>query len=197
MIILGITGSIGMGKSTAAEMLRDMGVPIHDSGGAAVMAVGLAFPESMKMNEAGLAFIDRQILGRIVFSDRSKKKDLEDLLHPLVRAESDHFIAEMRKKNHRMSALDIPFLFETGWEKRVDVTLCVSAPKEVQRERVLARPGMTSEKFDRIVAGQLPDAEKRKRADYVVETDQSFDAMRGQLQKIVEELLARKGATAS
>lgn len=198
MIIIGITGSIGMGKSTAAEMLRDLGVPVHDSDatihwflaakGRGVTAVGEKFPEALKKNEDGDSYIDRQILGRIVFSDRNKKKELEDILHPLVWEESDRFVAEMKKNGHGVVALDVPLLFETGGEKRVDVTFCVSAPVDVQKKRVLARPGMTSEKFDRIVAGQMTDAEKRKRADYVIDTGKDLDAMREQLTQIVEKI---------
>ncbi len=202
MITIGITGSIGMGKTTAANMLRELGIPVHDSDasvhkllgpdGAAVPLVAKQFPEVVQKDAAGRDYVDRQALGRIVFGDRKKKRALEEILHPMVRAESDAFKEEMRKKAHRMIALDIPLLFETGGEKRVDVTICVSAPTDVQRERVLARPGMTSEKFDRIVAGQLPDAEKRKRADYVVETDKGFDDMRKQLQKIIDTIGAQR-----
>ena len=202
MITLGVTGSIGMGKTTAANMLREMGVPVHDSDasvhrllgpdGAAVAIVGAKFPEALKRDAAGRDHIDRQVLGRIVFGDRRKKRELEEILHPLVRAESDAFKEEMRQKAHKIIALDIPLLFETGGEKRVDVTVCVSAPHDVQRERVLARPGMTSEKFDRIVAGQLPDAEKRKRATFVVETDKGFEDMRKQLQKIIDHISAER-----
>jgi dephospho-CoA kinase len=198
MIVIGLTGSIGMGKTTAAGMLRELGIPVHDSDecvhrllaadGGAVAAVGAKFPEALKTDLGGRPFIDRHILGRIVFADRGKKKELEDILHPMVRAESDRFKAEMRQKAQRAVALDIPLLFETGGEKRVDVTICVSAPREVQRERVLSRPGMTSEKFDRIVAGQLPDAEKRKRADYVVETGKGLEDTRQQLQRIVDKI---------
>jgi dephospho-CoA kinase len=198
MIVIGITGSIGMGKSTAADMLREMDIPVHDSDaavhrllgpdGGAVQAVGKTFPTALKTDAEGKTYIDRQILGKLVFVDRNKKKELENILHPLVRAESDRFKEEMEKRGHRIIALDIPLLFETGAEKRVDVTLCVSAPAAVQKERVLARNGMTSEKFDRIVAGQMPDAEKRKRADYVVESDKGFDEMRKQLTQIVNTL---------
>ncbi len=203
MIVVGITGSIGMGKSTAAEMLRDLGVPIHDSDatvhrllaadGVAVETVGKKFPAALKTDAAGKFFIDRQALGRIVFADRVKKKILEKILHPLAWAESDRFIAENKKRGHEIVALDVPLLFETAGEKRVDLTICVSAPHDVQRQRVLARPGMTSEKFDRIVAGQLPDAEKRKRADYVIETDTPLDDMREQLTRIVEKLRLKQG----
>lgn len=202
MIVIGITGSIGMGKTTAANMLKEMGIPVHDSDasvhallgpdGGAVTAVGAKFPDALQKDAAGRSFIDRQVLGRIVFGDRQKKRELEEILHPLVRAESDAFKEEMRKKAHKIIALDIPLLFETGGEKRVDVTICISAPKDVQRERVLARPGMTSEKFDRIVAGQLPDAEKRKRATYIVESDKGFDDMRKQIEKIVDRIRSRR-----
>jgi dephospho-CoA kinase len=196
MIVIGITGSIGMGKTTAANMLREMGIPVHDSDasvhkllgpdGAGVAVVAQKFPEAVRTDEAGHSYIDRQALGRIVFGDRNKKRELEEILHPMVRAESDAFKEEMRQKAHKIIALDIPLLFETGGEKRVDVTLCVTASKDEQRKRVMARPGMTSDKFDRIVSGQLPDAEKRKRADYVVETDISLDETRKQLQKIID-----------
>ena len=202
MIVIGITGSVGMGKSTVAEMLRDMGIPIHDSDatvhwllgpkGKAVMTVGKKFPEVLKKNADGEEYIDRKILGRIVFADRQKKKMLEDILHPMVWAESDAFIAAMREKGHGIVALDIPLLFETGGEKRVDVTLCVTAPPEVQRERVLARPGMTSEKFDRIVAGQFPDAEKQKRADHVIDTDKSLSDLRRDVGLVVDSIRAGK-----
>jgi len=198
MIVIGITGSIGMGKSTAAEMLRDLGVPIHDSDasvhrllgpdGGAVKAVGEKFPEALKKGSDGKTYIDRKILGRAVFADRKKKKTLEDILHPMVRSESDRFKEIMEEKGHDVIALDIPLLFETGGEDRVDLILCVSASAEVQKERVLARPGMTSEKFDKIVAGQMPDSEKRKRADHVIDSNVSFDKMRQQLSSIVEGL---------
>lgn len=202
MIVIGITGSIGMGKTTAANMLREMDIPVHDSDasvhallgpdGGAVTAVGKKFPEALQKDAAGRSYIDRQVLGRIVFGDRQKKRDLEEILHPLVRADSDAFKEEMRKKAHKIVALDIPLLFETGGEKRVDITICVSASKDVQRERVLARPGMTSDKFDRIVSGQLPDAEKRKRATYVVESDKGFDDMRKQIEKIVTRIRSQR-----
>jgi dephospho-CoA kinase len=200
MIVLGVTGSIGMGKTTAANMLRDLGVPVHDSdaavhrllgpAGGAVGPVGDLFPEALCRDAHERDYIDRAVLGRIVFADREKKRALEEILHPMVRAESDAFKKDMQEKGEKVIALDIPLLFETGGENRVDVTICVTAPKDLQRERVLARPGMTSEKFDRIVAGQMPDAEKRKRADYVVETGKGLDDTRIQLQKIIDRVLA-------
>ncbi|MCK4945821.1 MAG: dephospho-CoA kinase [Alphaproteobacteria bacterium] len=198
MIVIGLTGSIGMGKSTASEMLRDIGIPVHDSdatvhdllapNGKAVSAVGKKFPDAVKTNELGESYIDRQILGKNVFTDNQKKKTLEEILHPMVWKDSNSFIELMKKKNHQIIALDIPLLFETGLEKRVDVTLCVSAPPEIQRRRVLERPNMTSEKFDRIVAEQLSDAEKCKRAYYVVDTGKGFDDIHEQLVQIVEML---------
>src|ERR1035437_3373368 len=134
--VIGITGSIGMGKTTAAEMLRDMGIPVHDSdaavhallgpNGNAVSIVGAAFPDALKMDKKGDSYIDRHVLGRIVFAERKKKRKLEEILHPMVRAESDAFIAEMIKKAHNIVALDIPLLFETGSERRVNVTICVT-----------------------------------------------------------------------
>lgn len=202
MIVLGLTGSIGMGKSTAAGMLRSMGIPIHDSDasvhmllgplGAAVDEVGRLFPEALKQDSLKRPYIDRPALGRVIFADRARRKQLEDILHPMVRAESDKFKEDMRKKGEKIVALDIPLLFETGGENRVDVTICVTASEDLQRQRVLARPGMTSEKFERIVAGQLPDAEKRKRAHYVVDNNKGLDDMRAQLKKIIESVLSSK-----
>lgn len=201
MIVIGLTGSIGMRKTTAATMLRDMGVPVHDADatvhqllgpdGAGVETVGALFPDAMRENAAGQKYIDRAVLGRDVFMDRHLKKQLEEILHPLVRTESDRFKDDMRKSGHEMVVLDIPLLFETGGEKRVDVTICVTASEHIQRERVLARHGMTAEKFDRIVAGQLPDAEKRKRADFVVDTEKGLEDTRQQLTKILDRIRAK------
>lgn len=201
MIILGVTGSIGMGKSTVASMLSARGIPVHDAdaavhrllgpGGEAVGIIGQLFPAALSVDSKGLASIDRAILGRLVFGDRALKKQLEDILHPLVRAESDAFVADSRKKGLEMVALDIPLLFETGGEKRVDVTICVSAPAADQQARVLARPGMTREKFERIVAGQLPDAEKRKRANYVLDTGQSLAKTEADLDAMLSDIRAK------
>lgn len=202
MIVIGITGSIGMGKTTVANMLRDMEIPVHDSdasvhmllgpNGGGVAAVGKVFPEAVQKDEKGNTYIDRKILGKTVFANRKKKRALEDILHPMVRADSDKFKEEMRKRAHDIIALDIPLLFETDGAKRVDYTICVTASPETQKERVLARPGMTSEKFDRIVSGQLPDIEKRKKADFVLETDAGMDDTRRQLQKILDKISVQK-----
>lgn len=196
--VIGITGSIGMGKSTASDMLREMDIPVHDAdaavhellgpGGKAVAAVGEAFPDALRKDTTGSAYIDRQSLGRIVFGDAAKKNQLEEILHPLVRQESDAFIAAMEAKGEPLAVLDIPLLFETNGENRVDAIICVSAPAAVQRARVLARPNMTAEKFERILASQLPDAEKRQRSDYVLESDKGLPAMQMQLEEIVASL---------
>jgi dephospho-CoA kinase len=200
MIVIGITGSIGMGKSTSADMLRGMGIPVHDAdaavhallaaGGGGVTAVGEKFPQALKIDSDGRPYIDRPALGQIVFADPAQKKELEKILHPLVWKESESFIAEMKKKGCPLAVLDVPLLFETGKEKSVDVVLCISAAKELQQQRVLARPGMTLEKFNRIVAGQMPDEEKRKRAHYVIETDKGIEDMRRQLRQIINGILS-------
>ena len=194
MIVLGITGSIGMGKSAVAAMLRELGVPVHDSdatvhrllaaGGAAVAAVLQEFP-NVAAADGG---VDRTLLGRAVFGNAQLKKKLEDILHPLVRADSDQFIAAEKAKGTAIVALDIPLLFETGGETRVDKTICVTAPADVQRARVLARSGMTVEKFEKILASQMPDAEKRKRADYIVDTGTELESTRAQIKKILKGL---------
>jgi len=177
VIVLGLTGSIGMGKSTAAAMLRRLGCPVHDAdaavhrlygvGGAAVAPIAAAFPQAVVDGA-----VDRAVLSRLVLGDAEALKRLEAIVHPLARADADAFLAEARARGCPLAVLDIPLLFETGGEHRVDKVLVVSAPPEVQRARVLARPGMSPEKLDAILARQLPDAEKRRRADFVVETGQ-------------------------
>jgi dephospho-CoA kinase len=198
MIVVGLTGSIGMGKSTAGNMLRDMGIPIHDAdatvhkllaaGGGAVEAVGRLCPEALKLNEEGAPFIDRKALGRHFFSDKQLKADVEGVLYPMVQESEKAFIAEREKEGHRMVVLDVPLLFETGWDKRVDKIICVSAPAEVQKARVMARPGMTEERFNAVLTAQMPDAEKRLRSHYVVDTGVGLEDTRQQLEKIVTEL---------
>jgi dephospho-CoA kinase len=174
MIVLGLTGSVGMGKSTAAAMLRRLGVPVHDSdavvhrllapGGAAVPAVAAAFPGVS--DKAG--GIDRGTLGARVFGDGRALKRLERIVHPLVRQSQARFLKEARARRTPLVVLDIPLLFETGGEKRCDAVVVVSAPPWVQRARVMARPNMTEARFRAILEKQMPDHEKRRRADYVV-----------------------------
>jgi dephospho-CoA kinase len=180
MKIIGLTGSIGMGKSTAAAMLKDMGVPVHEAdaavhklmqaGGAAVAAVRDLYPAAYAVNAKGEGFIDRAVLGRAAFDDDALMKKLEAILHPLVRQEEKRFLDEARAKGAALAVLDIPLLFETGGEARVDAVWVVSAPSFVQRLRVMRRPGMTKEKFASILTKQMPDEEKRRRAQAVVPT---------------------------
>ena len=188
MIVIGLTGSIGMGKSTTAAMFRDAGVPVHDSDetvhrlyrGAAVEPVARAFPGVLRGDA-----IDRDGLASQVLGDREKLKLLESIVHPLVRAESNRFLAENRTAGTPMVVLDIPLLFETGAEGRVDRIVVVSAPAALQRERVMARPGMTEEKFAAILAKQVPDEEKRRRADNVIDTGRGLAAAREQVADII------------
>lgn len=177
MLTIGLTGSIGMGKSTAAALLRRDGVPVHDAdasvhrllgrGGRAVAAVAAAFPESL----VGGA-IDRARLGKIVFGDAAALKRLEAILHPLARLDRDRFKAAQARRRAPLIVLDVPLLFETGADSGCDAVLVVSAPGFVQRARVLRRPGMTETRLATILARQTPDAEKRARADFVIPTGQ-------------------------
>jgi dephospho-CoA kinase len=198
MIVAGLTGSIGMGKSAACDMLRAMGIPIHDAdatvhelmgaGGKAVDAIAALCPDALKTDEKGDGFIDRKILGRHMFADPALKSAVEGVLYPMVRESEAAFIALKEKEGHRLVVLDVPLLFETGWDKRVDKTIVVSAPFEVQKARVMARPGMTEERFNSVLKAQMPDAEKRKRADYVVDTGTTLEETRQRLAAIVAEL---------
>jgi len=175
MIVLGLTGSVGMGKSTAAHMLRRLRIPVHDAdaevhrllgpGGRAVMDVGLAFPEARQGDR-----IDRSALGRRVFNDRAALKRLEEILHPPVRAAEKRFLAACGRRRAPVAVLDIPLLFETKGERRCDGVIVVSAPAWLQRARVLARPGMSEARLAAILDQQMPDAEKRRRARWVVPT---------------------------
>ena len=196
MIVLGLTGSIGMGKSTTARMFADAGVPVHDSdeavhrlyAGKAAPLVEAAFPGTTL---AGV--VDRAKLGARVLGDAAALKRLEAIIHPLVRADADAFLAKHRNASESIAVLDIPLLFETGGRNRVDKVVVVTAPAETQRERVLARPGMTEEKLASILAKQVPDAEKRRQADFIVDTGQGMDAARVQVNAIVAELSGESG----
>jgi dephospho-CoA kinase len=195
MIVLGLTGSIGMGKSTAAKMFADAGVPVHDSdeavhrlyAGAAVPLVESAFPGTTRDGS-----VDRALLGQRVLGDPAALKTLERIIHPLVRADADAFLARHRSAGAPLAVLDIPLLFETGGRDRVDKVIVVSAPAGIQRSRVLARPGMTEEKFEAILRRQVPDVEKRRLADFVVDTAHSFDATRIAIHAIIDELTGEK-----
>ena len=198
MIVIGLTGSIGMGKSTAAKMLSEMGLPVHDSdatvhellgpNGKAVEAVGKLCPEALQTNAAGEKFIDRKLLGPHFFTNPALKQQVEDILFPLVRQSGDDFVEKKKKEGCRAVVLDIPLLFEVGRDKDVDVTIVVTAPKEVQRERVLAR-GTSPERLEAVLKSQMPDEEKRLKAKHVVETHRGLDDTRKQLRAVVDKLL--------
>lgn len=181
MIILGITGSIGMGKSTASHILRSMGVPVHDSDHAVhkifdpahegFAALCAAFPmQDYPDIYTKDALIDRRALGQMVFADPDERIKLESIIHPRVRADQEEFILKHQSLNMKVIALDIPLLFETGAERRVDYTIVVHAPPHIQKARVLERPGMSEERFNAILGTQMPNAEKCKKADFVVQT---------------------------
>ncbi|MBS7537605.1 dephospho-CoA kinase [Ancylobacter lacus] len=195
---LGLTGSIGMGKSTTAGLFRERGVPVHDADAAVhdiyrhegVAAVESAFPG---VTVAGV--IDRTRLGPRVLGDPAAMARLEAIVHPLVRAREARFLEEATRQGAAVAVLDIPLLFETGAQGRVDAVAVVSAPEAVQRERVLARPGMTAETFAAILSKQMPDAEKRRRADFVIDTGGGLDVARAQVAELLERLAAcRAGA---
>jgi dephospho-CoA kinase len=188
MFILGLTGSLGMGKSATARFFAEEGVPVHDADavvhrlyeGEAAAAIEAAFPGTTVGGK-----VDRDRLAKRVLGDAAALKRLETIVHPLVNAAERQLIAEAKARGEKIAVLDIPLLFETGAEERVDAVVVVSAPSEVQRSRVLERPGMTMEKLEAILARQMPDAEKRARADFVVDTSQGFDAARAQVRAIL------------
>ncbi len=196
MIVVGLTGSIGMGKSNAAQTLRRLGVPVHDAdaavhrlmapGGRAVRKVAELFPGALSGNR-----IDRKVLGDLVFGDTPALRRLEGVLHPLVRQSSRAFVAAAARRRLPVVVLDIPLLYESRSEKSVDLVIVVSAPRAIQRQRVLARPGMTEEKFHAILARQVPDGEKRRRADFVVRTGGHRGETYRQLRRIVDMLKVR------
>lgn len=196
MIVLGLTGSIGMGKSTAARMFKRMGVPVFDSDadvhkalspkGAAFEEVAVTFPDAW---DKKTRTINRTLLGGIVFEDADARKQLESILHPIVQAGQKKFIVGMTRLGKKLVVLDIPLLFEIGAQGRVDYTICVTAPDVIQRRRVLSRPNMSEEKFLKILDHQMPDAQKRTLADFVVQTGQGYALTYRQLQKIVKAVL--------
>lgn len=191
MLVLGLTGSIGMGKSTTAAFFAAEGVPVHDAdaavhrlyAGEAAPLIEAAFPGT---TVAGV--VDRARLAGCVLGDAAALRRLETVVHPLVRREEERFLAAAQAAGAAVAVLDIPLLFETGGEKRCDLVAVVSAPAEVQHARALERPGMSEAKFQAILAQQLPDAEKRRRADFVVDTSQGFDSARAQVRAILQRL---------
>ena len=193
MIVLGLTGSIGTGKSTTAAMFADLGVPVHDAdrtvhelyAGEAVVPIATAFPGAVRDGK-----VDRAALSEILRQAPERFGELEAIVHPLVREREAAFLAHHREAGTPIVLLDIPLLFETGGASRVDKVVVVTCDPAIQRQRVLARPGMTEEKFDLIRARQMPDAEKRKRADFVVDSGHGLEPARQQVAEIVDTLNA-------
>ena len=194
MILLGLTGSIGMGKSTTAAMFAARGVPVFDAdaavhrlyGGPLVPAIEAAFPGTT--SDGG---VDRAALGRRVLGDAAALERLEAIVHPAVRAAERAFVAEARAQGAAVALLDIPLLYEAGREGDVDEVVVVTADAATQRGRVLARPGMTEEKFAAILARQMPDAEKRRRADHVIDTGRGLAAAEAAVEALLAELAGR------
>ncbi|MBG6174428.1 dephospho-CoA kinase [Labrenzia sp. EL_208] len=191
MIRIGLTGSIGMGKSTTAKMFAERGVPVHDADacvhalyeGRGVPLIGDAFPGTIVDGKVDRALLSKQVLG-----NPEAMKRLEDIVHPLVHEEEQVFLDLARMDGHSAVLMDIPLLFETGAETRVDVVVVVSADADIQRDRVLARDGMTEERFQAILGTQVPDAEKRDRADFLIDTGQGLAIAAQRVDEILQEL---------
>jgi dephospho-CoA kinase len=196
MLIVGLTGSIGMGKSTVAARFREHGIAVCDADaevhklyeGAAVAAIEAAFPGTTAGGK-----VDRQRLGQALIDNPAGFKRLEAIVHPMVLAAERAFLQAEAAKGASLAVLEIPLLLETGGDKRVDVVVVVSAPGDTQRARVMQRPGMTAEKLEQILARQMPDAAKRARADFVVDTGGTFAESEAQIDNIVESLKGREG----
>jgi dephospho-CoA kinase len=190
MIILGLTGSIGMGKSTTAKLFEEAGVPVYDADaavhkiyeGEAAPAIEAAFPGTTADGK-----VDRNKLSAKVVHDPAAMKRLEQIVHPMLGASRQEFLHDAEQSGAPVAVVDVPLLFETGGEKRVDAVVVVTTTSEIQRQRVLARDNMTREMFDTILARQLPDAEKRKRADFVVDTSHGLDPVRARIRDILAE----------
>lgn len=195
MIILGLTGSIGMGKSTAAQMFADLGVPVNDADavvhalyqGEAVAPIEAVFPGA---TVAGA--VDRKELSRQLSENPALFKTLEAIVHPLVRNAERAFLARHRAEKSPLVLLDIPLLFETKAENRVDAVVVVTCDPATQKDRVMKRPGMTEEKFALILSRQVPDAEKRAKADYIIDTSGELDSTRAQVAAIVRQVTSQK-----
>lgn len=196
MLIVGLTGSLGMGKSTVAKYLRTHGVPVIDADaivhqlyeGAAVSQIEEAFPGTTQGGR-----VDRGKLSAELVARPQRFAELEAIVHPMVRAEERIFLQTEADRGTPIVALEIPLLFETGGDDLVDVTIVVSAPHEIQRQRVLNRGGLTPEKLDKLLERQMPDAQKRARADFIVETGGELEHSHDQLDAILAQLKDRKG----
>jgi dephospho-CoA kinase len=190
MLLLGLTGSIGMGKSTAAKLFAEAGVPVYDADatvhmlyeGEAVPAIEAAFPGTTADGK-----VDRNKLSARVVHDQAAIKQLEQIVHPMLGASRQKFLDDAERSGAPVAVVDVPLLFETGGEKRVDAVVVVTTTPEIQRQRILARDNMTSEKLDAMLARQLPDAEKRRRADFVVDTSHGLEPVRARIRDILTE----------
>jgi len=191
MFIIGLTGSVGMGKSTTAHLFAEEGVPVHDADavvhrlyeGEAAAAIEAAFPGATSHGR-----VDRNRLAALVLDHPAALRRLEAIVHPLVLSAEQELLAEAEARGEKVAVLDIPLLFETGGDRRVDAVVVVSAPSEVQQARVLARPGMTADKLEAILRKQMPDAQKRQHADFVVDTSRGIDAARAQVRAILDAI---------
>ena len=197
MFVLGLTGSLGMGKSTTAKFFAEEGVPVHDADasvhklyeGEAVPLIEAAFPGTTAAGK-----VDREKLAKQVLGNASAIKKLEAIVHPLVAEVRERFLREAEQSGAKVAVLDIPLLYETGGDARCDAVVVVSAPAEVQRARAFERPGMTEDKFTAILAKQMPDAEKRARADFVVDTSQGYEAAHQQVRDILARVAKMRGS---
>ena len=195
MIVVGLTGSIGMGKSTTARMFAEAGVPVNDADAVvhdlyrseAVAPIGDVFPGSIRNG-----MVDRQELARQLAENPAKFRSLEAIVHPLVRRREGEFVEGNRVAGAEMVVLDIPLLFEVGGEDRVDVVVVVTCDPQIQRARVLARPGMTEEKLNMILSRQIPDQEKRRRADFLIDTGRGLEAARQRVDEVIAALRSGK-----
>jgi dephospho-CoA kinase len=196
MIVIGLTGSIGMGKTTTAKLFAAEGIPVLDSDAVvhdlysadAVPMIEAAFPGTTISGT-----VDRLELGNILRENPANFRKLEAIVHPLVRERQEAFLRKAREENQNFAVLDIPLLFETGGETRVDKVVVVSCAQEIQRQRVLSRPGMTEEKLELILARQMPDAEKCRRADFIIDSGNGVEAARDQVREILQRLSAGSG----
>ncbi|NWJ23132.1 dephospho-CoA kinase [Rhizobium sp. RM] len=197
MLVIGLTGSIGMGKTTTAGLFAKEDVAVLDSDRVvhdlyrdeAVALIEAAFPGS-----TGEDGVDRVRLGELLKENPANFKKLENIVHPLVQKKQQEFLQSSRDQGREFALLDIPLLFETGAERRVDTVVVVTCDADVQRERVLSRPGMTPEKFELILSRQMPDAEKRRRADFIIDTGHGIEAAHGRVKEILSDLAGKRDA---
>jgi len=190
MIVLGLPGSIGMGKSTTAKLFAEAGVPVYDADaavhvlyeGEAAPAIEAAFPGTITNGK-----VDRNKLSRRVVHDEAAMRRLEEIVHPMLGTSRQKFLQDAERSGAPIAVVDVPLLFETGGEKRVDAVVVVTTTPEIQRERILARPNMTDEKLDAILVRQMPDSEKRKRAHFIVDTSHGLEPVRQRIRDILKE----------